>query len=76
MRPDRVQAVVEYSRLGKRSVSPDSATHHSLQTMSGAQWLMLELEKLKVWIYTCKNLWICYLTTKNAQHMGGLNERW
>jgi hypothetical protein len=43
MRPDGVQAVVGHylleQLLRKRSVSPDTATHHSLQTMSGAQWV-------------------------------------
>jgi hypothetical protein len=36
---------------------------------------MLELEKLKVWIKPCKNLWICYLTLKSTQHMSGLKEK-
>jgi hypothetical protein len=43
MRPDGVQAVVGHhlleQLLGKRSVSPDAATHHSLQNMSGDQWI-------------------------------------
>jgi hypothetical protein len=43
MRPDGVQEVVGHhllkQLLGKRSVPPDAATHHSLQTMSRAQWV-------------------------------------
>jgi hypothetical protein len=43
MKPDGVQAVVGHhlleQLLGRRSVSPDAATHCSLQTMSGAQWV-------------------------------------
>jgi hypothetical protein len=43
MRPDGIHTVVGHQilelLLGKQSVSPDIATHHSLQTMSGAQWL-------------------------------------
>jgi hypothetical protein len=43
MKPDGVQAVVGHhlleQLLRKRSISPDAATHHSLPTLSGAQWV-------------------------------------
>jgi hypothetical protein len=43
IRQDGVKAVLGHhfleQLLRKRSVSPDAAPHHSLQAMSGAQWI-------------------------------------
>jgi hypothetical protein len=43
MRPDGVQPVVGHNLLEQllrnRSLLPDDATHYSLQTLSGAQWI-------------------------------------